>query len=226
MAATKNKTQPLQFAVLATDVVCFHIINNELGVLLGKVQNNPHYPNHWANIGGLIRSTETAETAAKRLMQDKAGIKRLYLEQLYTFSKINRDPRNRVVSVAYLGIVNDVVPTERVGTFITRWCPVSQVPKLAYDHNEMLQVALERLRARVGYTNIAQYFLPPEFTFAEFQRVYEVILKRGMDKRNFRKKIMASGMLKETGRTRQEGVMRPAALYAFTSKDIVVNEIL
>lgn len=216
-----SNSKHLKFAVLSTDIICFTIIDNKLHTLLGKVKSNSYYPNHWAEIGGLIKSTETAEEAADRLLIDKAGLINVYKEQLYTFSSINRDPRNRVVSVAYLGIVKDTLPHHLKKTDIeTKWCPVETVPKLAYDHNEMIKMALERLRSRINYTNIAQYFLPDAFTLSDLQKVYETVLGEGLDKRNFRKKILLSSMLRDTKRTRKQGVMRPAVLYSFVSKDL------
>jgi len=221
MSKQKTKTQGrIQFAILATDIVFFTIKDHQLHVLLGKVEANPFYPNHWAVIGGLIKPLETAEIAADRLLRDKAGLSSIYKEQLCTFSRIDRDPRGRVVSVAYLGVGFDGGKKEGKGTFETRWCPLGEVPHLAYDHNEMVSVALERLRSKIMYTNIARYLLPPQFTLSELQRAYEIVLNKKIDKRNFRKKILASRIIKATRHIRKEGIMRPAKLFTFIADDI------
>lgn len=207
----------IRFAALAVDVVCFRVHNGQLEVLLGKVVSpNNAFQGKWAHIGGLVEVDETAEQSVDRLLADKAGIFSIYKEQLYTFSAINRDPRGRVVSVAYIALTHDgdVQDMSRAGVE-TCWRPVSDLPKLAYDHNEMVTVALDRLASKVAYTDIARHLMPATFTLSELQQTYEAVLGEGVDKRNFRKKILAQGMLKDTKRTKKQGVMRPATLYAF-----------
>ncbi len=225
MMKKENVHPELKFAVLAADAICFKIQGKSLLTLLGKVKANPHYPNTWAAIGGLVKKEETAEEAVERLLKEKAGLNNLYNEQLYTFSAINRDPRGRVVAVAYLCIARDNKLNDETKVE-TRWCDVETLPKLAYDHNEMIKLALERLRSKFGYTNIAQYFLSNEFTLSDLQSVYETVLGRGMDKRNFRKKILASGILKNTKKHRKEGVMRPATLYTFAKQSLEIVNLL
>ena len=226
MTAENTNSSTLKFAVLATDVVCFQITNNKLYVLLGKVTTVPAFKDKWALIGGLIRPEETAEKSVERHLIDKAGIAYVFKEQLYTFSSIDRDPRGRVVSVAYMALTHKDSQDLKKAQTETRWCLLNEVPTLAYDHNEILKVAVERLRTKVAYSNISQYLLPKEFTMTELQMIYECILNRVVDKRNFRKKIIASNMLKETKHTRKEGVMRPAALYEFSNKNIESLNIL
>lgn len=220
-----KKKEDLKFAILATDIVCFRIIDNKLTVLLGRVTSNSIYKNWWAAIGGLIRASETADQSAERLLAEKPGIKKIYKEQLYTFSRLDRDPRGRVISVAYLALAGSDPQEKEQASIETYWAPVSDLPKLAYDHEEVLGVALERLRAKIGYTNIAQFLLPKQFTFSEFQKVYELVLGKGVDKRNFRKKIAALQVLKDTGLVKRGGAMRPAALFEFSSKKLEVFKI-
>jgi 8-oxo-dGTP diphosphatase len=222
----KPKEEYLKFAVLAVDAVCFSIIDGKLSVLLGKVVTNPFYKNKWAHIGGLIRPDETADLSIDRLLKDKAGIKNIFKEQLYTFSDIKRDARGRVVSVAYLSLIPSEYAHSGQGSVETKWIPVADIPSLAYDHNQITKVAVERLQSKIEYTNIAQHLLPEEFTLTQLQQVYEIILGSKLDKRNFRKKILGTGMLKDTKRTQKKGVMRPAALYTFASKKQKVVEIL
>lgn len=223
----KPTPEELRFAALAVDVVCFRVVEKRLEVLLGKVVSpSSPFNGRWAHIGGLIAVEETAEDAVERLLRDKAGLSGVALEQLATFSRVNRDPRGRVVSVAYLGLVDPEEGEGSGGHVETKWVPLREATKLAYDHDEISEAALERLRAKLGYTNIARHLLPPEFTLSELQAVYETVLGRALDKRNFRKKIIATGLLKETGKTRRKGAMRPAALYRFAHREQRVIEIL
>lgn len=209
----------IRFAALATDIVCFRIINKTLHVLLGKVVSvNNQYKGWWAHIGGLLRAEETADEAVERLLKVKAGIKDIFKEQLYTFSAVDRDPRGRVVSVAYLALTReDELKSIYKGEVETTWHPISTLPKLAYDHDEMMVFALARLQSKIKYTNIIQYLLPKEFTLSELQLAYEIVLGEGLDKRNFRKKVLMSGMVIDTKEIRKKGAMRPAAIYKFAS---------
>jgi len=163
----------------------------------------------------MVRPEETAEDSVSRLLSDKAGIKNIYTEQLHTFSGINRDPRGRVVSVAYLALTHIDPQDISKARLETKWYPMNSLPKLAYDHDEIMEHAIKHLRFKIHNTNVARYLLPHEFTLTELQNVYEIVIGKGMDKRNFRKKILVSGMLKSMKRTRKKGVMRPAALYVF-----------
>jgi 8-oxo-dGTP diphosphatase len=157
--------------------------------------------------------------ALERHVRSKSELKKVYTEQLYTFSEIERDERNRVISISYLGLVRPDVLQEELGEGL-RWCPVGKLPRLAYDHDEMYTVAHSRLKGKISYTNIAQYLLPKEFTLSELQEVYELILGKEVDKRNFRKKIIALGMVAETGEVQAGVKNRPAALYRFTSEKL------
>ncbi len=209
----------IKFAAMAVDVVVFAIIDGELSVLLGEVNRPPYYTKIEAFIGGLIEPKETAEMALKRHLASKADLKKIYVEQLYTFSEIERDRRNRVISISYIGLVR---PTVSMLTLMEglRWCPVQELPQLAYDHNKMCAVALNRLKGKISYTNIAQFLLATEFTLTELQTVYELILGREIDKRNFRKKIIALDMVVETGDVQQGVKNRPAGLYRFKTEKL------
>lgn len=226
MSSKKRSVESLTFAVLATDVVCFRIIDKQLSVLLGKISNVPSFVGKWGLIGGLILPTETAGESVERHLSQKAGIKNLYKEQLYTFSGIDRDPRGRVVTVAYMALSGEDPQDLSQARIETKWLPVADLPRLGYDHNEIVAYAVERLRSKISYTNIAQHLLPEEFTLSELQGVYEIVLGEGLDKRNFRKKILAGDLLTDTKRTRKIGIMRPAALYSFSSKKQQVVNIL
>ena len=221
MPTNKKNTNPIpakiRFAALAVDVVCFRVLNEKLEILLGKVDSNSNvYKGQWAHIGGLVDISETADQAVTRLLANKAGIEKIYKEQLYTFSSIDRDPRGRVVSVAYIALTDshNAQNLEKAGVE-TEWREVSKISKLAYDHNEITKVAVDRLRSKIMYTDIARYLIPKEFTLSDLQKVYEAVTGEGIDKRNFRKRILALNLLKDTKKTIKKGVMRPATLYTF-----------
>lgn len=221
MNTTHSKQAPakLRFAAMAVDAVIFGIVDKKLHVLAQEVNRPPHYVKVPGFPGGLIDKDETAEQAVERHLSEKVHLSKVYLEQLYTFSAIQRDKRNRVISVGYIGCVSPSV-IEQYDFDDAYWLPVKKLTKLAYDHDEMYQKALARLRGKLAYTTIAQFLLAKEFTLTQLQEVYEVVLGTELDKRNFRKKILALDVVKETGRM-QEGVKnRPAALYTFISKQI------
>lgn len=215
----KKAPQEFRFAALSIDAIVLGFIDGELHGLVSTVNRPPHYVNILGFLGGMVTAKETAKEACTRVLNEKGALSNVYLEQLYTFSDVERDKRNRVVSVAYLGLVRpDVAATysHPEASFV----PMNKLKKLAYDHDEMLRVALKRLQGKFSYTTIAQYLLPKHFTLSELQGVYEVILKKEFDKRNFRKKILALGIVKDTGRV-EEGVKhRPAALYEFTATKV------
>ncbi|MBI4118217.1 MAG: NUDIX hydrolase [Parcubacteria group bacterium] len=223
-----NKTyKKYDFAVIATDVALFTVRDNLLQVLLIKMKKEP-YTGKWAMPGGLVKPDESVDSAAERVLQEKGGIQNVYLEQLHTFGRVDRDPFGRVVSVAYTALV----PSAKLSLKTTEeysniaWFPVKSAPVLAYDHKEVLATAVERLRAKLGYTTIAQNLLPKEFTLSELQNIYEVVLGKKLDKRNFRKKILAVGLVKSTGKERRGGANRPAELYTFQAKQLKTVEIL
>ena len=209
--------QSIIFAALAVDVVCFRVLDGRLEMLLGEVVSlGNKYKGQLAHIGGLIKVKETAEDAVDRLLNDKGGIKKIYKEQLYTLSKVSRDPRGRVVSVAYIGLTNKKnlqdLKNARVKTV---WKSAYDNSRLAYDHNEITRIAIGRLRSKIIYTDIARHLMSKEFTLSDLQKVYEAILGEKMDKRNFRKRILSLGILHDTKSTIKKGVMRPAILYTF-----------
>jgi 8-oxo-dGTP diphosphatase len=229
--AKSDKIDPkdLRFAILATDTVLWTIIDNVLHVRLIKV-STPYFQGLAGLPGGLLAPTETAEQSAKRHVENKAKIdpEKVYLEQLYTFSEVNRDPRGRVVAVAYAGFVpwENLSTQERENGGEVWWSPVNKLPKLAYDHKHIIQVALNRLKARITYTTLIAKFMPAEFTLTELETAYESILEKEIDKRNFRKKILALGLLKKLNKERRGQKFRPAKLHTFISTEVRTIEVL
>lgn len=220
----------LRFAVLATDVALFTIHEGELLVRVMNVHRAPQFVNIPGLPGSIIHPHETAEEAARRVITERGGIdpKKIHLEQLYTFSDIDRDPRGRVVAVAYIGLVASELLTENEWqtTNDHYWLPVTKAKKLAYDHNTVLAMALARLRARLHYTTLISKLMPKMFSLTELECAFECVTGTSLDKRNFRKKVLKVGILEETGEKRTAGAFRPAALYRFTSSKVRDIEVL
>ncbi len=201
---------------LTVDVVIFSLIEEKLHVLLVRRDQSP-FAGMWALPGGFVRHDESLEDAAARKLAEKAGTVDVYLEQLYTFGEPDRDPRARVVTVAYFALVPHSLVRSRPGDRATEsaWRPVNDLPPLAFDHRVIVDYALTRLRYKLEYTMVGFQLLPDQFTLTELQRAYEIILEEPLDKRNFRRKILSADILEKTGEKRREGEGRPAALYRY-----------
>ncbi len=211
-------TQKIKIAV---DAVVFGYTSQEgLSILLIKRKIKP-FKGSWALPGGLVRNEESLETAVERELQEETGIKINYLEQLYTFGIPERDPRNRVISVAYFGLVRPDAFEIHADTDASdaQWCNIDQLPELAFDHPLIVQKAIERLRAKLTYEPIGFELLDKKFPFSELEKLYSAVLNRKLDRRNFKKKIMKFGFLEETKEKQQhQGSGRPGYLYKFNEK--------
>ena len=207
---------------IAVDVVLLTIQDGTLKVLLVKREHPPHRK-AWALPGGMVDHEESVDSAALRELQDKTSIGSIYLEQLYTFGEPVRDPRGRVITVAYYALVNwqPFQLKARAGTSRVDWFAVKRLPALAFDHQRIIDYALERLRNKINYTTIGFQLLPRQFTLTDLQRSYEVILGQRLDKRNFRRKMLQLGILKDTRDFRASGRQRPARLYTFAEPKVV-----
>jgi 8-oxo-dGTP diphosphatase len=203
-------------AALTVDCVVFGFDEGELKVLLIERALEP-FKGRWALPGGFVRVDETLDDAARRELAEEAGLKDVFLEQLYTFGAVERDPRERVVSVAYYALVKLADHDTRAATDAAdaKWFPISKVPKLAFDHAEILATALTRLKGKVRYQPIGFELLPPKFTLSQLQHLYEAVLETGLDKRNFRKKVLSFGLLVPLKETQMAGRHRPAQLFRF-----------
>ncbi len=204
---------------LTVDLVIFTIAENDLKVLLIRRGGEP-FKGRWALPGGFIEVGESLEKAAARELKEEAGVTNVYLEQLFTFGEPKRDPRGRVISVSYFALVDAGRQRIRAASDAVeaRWHSVFNSPKLAFDHKKILDYAVWRLRNKIEWTTVGYELLPKKFTLSELQRVYEIILQRPVDKRNFRKKILAQGQISELNETRNDGAHRPAKLYSFREK--------
>ncbi|MBN2802114.1 MAG: NUDIX hydrolase [Deltaproteobacteria bacterium] len=204
---------------LAVDCVVFGLDETDLKVLLIQRGLKP-FAGTWALPGGFVAMNETVETAAQRELEEETGLKKLFLEQLYTFSAVNRDPRERVVSVAFFALVNIDDHKVKAATDASNaaWFSVADTPSLAFDHDKILGVALERLKGKVRYQPIGFELLPTLFTLSQLQFLYETILEIKMDKRNFRRKILSMNLIEETDQIEQDVAHRAARLYRFNKK--------
>jgi len=212
-------------AAVAVDVVLLTIEKGELSAFLVCLKEGP-LRGKWAFPGGRVRLDEPLEDAARRELREQTGLADVYLEQLYTFGDPDRDPTSRVVSVAYFALVPTAPALRRTARYAAAaWFPVRALPALTYDHDRIAAMALERLRAKLSYTNIAWSLLPRAFTLGDLQAVYETILGRRLDRRNFRRKLLGLGLLRPLSRERR-GAHRPATLYAFRSRRPLIAEVL
>ncbi len=211
---TTHEIQPLKLA-LAVDTVVFGYTEGELYLLLIERGIEP-FKGNWALPGGFIREDESLEQAARRELHEETRVDAIYLEQLYTYGEPKRDPRYRVVSVAYFALVRVEGHNIQAGTDAqhARWFPVSELPKLAFDHAHIVAQAKNRLQSKVRYEPLVFNLLPEEFTLFQLQQIFEAVLGEPLDKRNFRKKILSYGFLKE-GRKLRNVHFRSPSLYRF-----------
>jgi 8-oxo-dGTP diphosphatase len=201
---------------LTVDVVIFTLRESRLHVLLVQRGEEP-FAGMWALPGGFVHMEESLEEAASREMQEETGLSQAYLEQLYTYGDIGRDPRGRVVSVAYFALMPADAPVRSEGgsdASQAGWFAVEDLPQLAFDHPEIISYALRRLRYKLEYTAACFELLPDTFTLSEIQHTYEMILGEKLDKRNFRRRILEAGVIEPTSH-RRGGEGRPAQLYRY-----------
>jgi 8-oxo-dGTP diphosphatase len=201
---------------VTVDCVVFGLDDGELKVLLIE-RDQPSFKGHWALPGGFVNMDEGLEQAARRELQEETGMTDIFLEQLYTFGDCGRDPRGRVISVAFFALVNLCGRTLAASSDARRaaWFAISDLPTLAFDHEQIVVRALERLKGKVRYQPIGFELLPVKFTLTQLQRLYETVLERELDKRNFRKKILSMGVVIELNEIQQDVAHRAARLYRF-----------
>lgn len=204
---------------VTVDLVVFALRGWELHVLLIQ-RKIPPFEGKWALPGGFVDEGESLEQAARRELEEETGVRDVYLEQLYTFGDPRRDPRARVVTVAYYALLTGDAGPLAAGTDAgdARWVPARKHPLLAFDHERILAYALERLAYKLDYTTVGFQLLPKKFTLSQLQRVYEAVLGRTLDKRNFRRKMALLGILQPLDEWITDGPSRPAQLYRFSAR--------
>lgn len=205
---------------VTVDCVVFGLDDADLKVLLIQRDRAP-FAGKWALPGGFVEPEETLEQAALRELAEETGVdSKVFLEQLYTFGDPGRDPRDRVITVAYYGLVRrlDHAPRAASDARAVEWFPASRCPPLAFDHAEIVALARKRLQAKLSYQPVGFELLPRKFTLSQIQRVYEAVLERPLDKRNFRKKLLGTGVLTELDETQRDVAHRAARLYRFDAR--------
>ncbi len=212
---------PSELVKVTVDTLAFAVQQGSLEVLLVKRKNEP-FKSLWGLPGGFLSdSDENLDAAAVRELYEETNVTNVYLEQLYTFGDRGRDPRGRVITVAYLALMRQEGLELRASSEASglAWWPVNEPPPLAFDHDRIITYAYQRLKYKIEYSPAAFALLPEKFTLRDLQTVYEAILGRSVDNRNFRKKFLSSGVLQELNETSQEGSYRPARLYCFSEQD-------
>jgi 8-oxo-dGTP diphosphatase len=199
---------------VTVDITIFTVRNDELNVLLIK-RAEPPFQGEWALPGGFVIKDADLEAAAARELVEETGVSGVYLEQLFTFGAPGRDPRGHTVTVAYSALIpsDNLELTASTDAEGVAWFAIDKLPELAFDHDDILEVAHDRLVAKLEYSTIAFQLMPESFTLTELQHVYELIERKAIDKRNFRKRILALGVIEATGDQKREGPHRPAKLY-------------
>jgi 8-oxo-dGTP diphosphatase len=204
---------------LAVDLVVFGYSANELSVLLLNRKEAP-FEGGWTLPGAFLQMEERFSDTCSRILRTKLGVDRLYLEQLYSFDEPDRDPRGRAISVAYYALVNPAKFKVAAGTMAldAQWVNVRKLPVLGFDHRHIFKTALQRLRSKILYFPVGFELLDDQFTMTELHELYECILDMPLDRRNFRRKILASEYILPTG-TKREGLQnRHPELYVFNKK--------
>jgi 8-oxo-dGTP diphosphatase len=207
---------------VAVDAIVFGYSKQDgVSVLLIQRKYEP-FKNSWAIPGGFVLNDESLEAAVKRELAEETGIEVNYLEQLYTFGAPNRDPRQRIIAIAYFGLVKTSQYQElkaSTDAANAQWFSIKKLPVLAFDHKQILQVAIERLRAKVRYQPIGFELLDKKFPFADLEKLYAALLDKELNRRNFSKKILSFGFLEETGElSKADGKGRPSKMYQFNQK--------
>ena len=204
---------------LTVDCVVFGLDDDDLKVMLIQRDLEP-FAGRWALPGGFVNVGEAVDRAARRELAEETGMQRVFLEQLYTFGAPGRDPREHVVSVAYYALVrlSDHRVQAATDARDAAWFAIDDVPSLAFDHQKILKVAHDRLKGKVRYQPIGFELLPSKFPLRMLQHLYEVVLERDLDKRNFRKKILNMGLLEELDEFETDVSHRAARLYRFDKR--------
>ena len=204
---------------VTADCVIFGFDGSELKILLIERGIVP-FKNCWALPGGFINMDEDAETCARRKLKQETCLENIFMEQLFTFTAVDRDPRYRVISIAYYALVKLDGYEAKAGmdTMRVQWFPLTEVPPLAFDHREILAVAIERLKGKIRYQPVGFELLPNRFTLPDLHRLYETVLQTTLDRRNFRKKILGTGLLVDHHELKGNMPHKAPKIYSFDKR--------
>jgi 8-oxo-dGTP diphosphatase len=221
-AAVRRHARPK----VAVDIALFAIDAARVKCYLVRLRSGPS-GGKWAFPGGLVREGEMLDEAARRELRQSTGLSDCYIEQLFSFGDPNRDPKAHVVSVAYMALIDRTSAVRSCSQKYAngQWFEVGALPELAYDHAEIAAYAVRRLKSKLEYTNIACNLLPATFTFTQLEELYGIVLGRALDRRNFRRRILAMNLLNRLP-MELRGNHRPAALYSFRQRSLQVIEML
>ena len=205
---------------VAVDAVVFGYDAEEGVSVLLIMRKFPPFQKSWALPGGLVKEDESLEEAVRRELKEESGVDATYLEQLYSFGKPDRDPRNRVVSVAHYGLVRpkDYQLSAQTDAEDVAWFNFKKLPKLAFDHKQIIDMAIKRLRGKLAYEPVGFELLDKKFPFSDLEKLYQTLLDMELDRRNFKKRILSYGFLEELDESLQRSVGRPARLFQFNKK--------
>jgi len=219
----EKQFQQYQNPAVAIDLVVFGYAQKQLSVLLLNRKDAP-YKNGWTLPGAFVQMDETFQDVCLRILDSKLGLSTLFLEQLYSFDRLDRDPRGRVISVSYYSLINPELFTLTAGTMANdvTWFGVDELPALGFDHSAILSTAIKRLKTKILYDPVGFELLDEEFTMTELHELYECILDSSIDRRNFRRKILDSNYIIATGKRREGLKNRHPELYCF-NKDLKQN---
>lgn len=204
--------------LVAVDCVIFGYWEGELKLLIFKREVEP-LAGRWSLVGSIVQKGESLDEAAHRVLRDITGLEKIFLEQLHSFGKLQRDPGDRVISVVYWSLIQS--PPKRdinIENHEARWVAFDDIPQLILDHNQMVDMAIEQLRENTRYRPIGFELLPTQFTLPQLLKVYEAIYQRQIDDRNFRKKILATGLLVKLDKKDKSTSKKGAFLYKFKRK--------
>jgi 8-oxo-dGTP diphosphatase len=204
---------------VTTDCLIFGFDEGELKLLLVERGIDP-FKDKWALPGGFLQMDENADECARRELFEETGLQNVYVEQLYTFSDVDRDPRGRVITIAYYALIKlcDYKITAGDDAQNAKWFPISKIPSLAFDHDMILRIGINRLRGKIRYQPIGFELLAEKFTIPELQNLYETILETKLDRRNFRKKILGTGLLIDHKESMKGVPHKGASYFSFDKK--------
>lgn len=217
--ASPRNLKDIEKPALSVQVIIFSVNKHKLEIILIKRVREP-FKDFWSIPGDIISIKESLEDAARKILFEKTGIHNVYLEQLYTFGEINRDPRGRVIAITYFALLphNSVDLSKAPNALHAKWTPITNLPILAFDHKTIIDVAIKKIKIELLNSNLATALLPKEFRLYDLQKIHEIVLNKHIDKRNFRKKIQSLGLIEPTGNMYKDGNHRPAQLFRFKNE--------
>lgn len=220
-----SKSKSENSVLLEALINIFTVEKGKLKILLVRKKDEP-YKGYWTLPNKIITNEETIEDGINLILQEQIGLNEIYHEQDYTFSSINRNPNERIIGTSYIGLTDSKtieIKREKKDEIETKWFLINEIPKMAYDHKEIIEKSIEKLKTKLVNSNVLKSLFPSDFTLPELQNIYESILNTTLDRRNFRKKFISLGLIEDTGYKNEGGNGRPAKLYKFKENIKEIN---